>query len=579
MAAIVTAPELDIRSYVASLGLNPDNVFYQRVQSNNVTTASAQWQITSPNKRSLLLSWAAVDWQPTIQRRRADQTTAQDFDSAGDQISFKPVMPFTNAMTSQTLSINGNSLTLSQPRRFSEQLGRMCVGRSESRSCYETQWWNSYGGQYGGARGGNNSMSGYIDEGLRMNEDLTKQKLLRANGANAAAGITLNGANNLVVSYQEPLLVPPFNPYLKVSDSMPDYLPWKWMSPVIPNIDRLEVDIQFNPDKLAAGALFYRYAHADTNNEVKNLTITALAADLLLYWYEVPVDMAIPRSVDMQTWNLREFQSPVAAGVAQVNGVLATQRQLTDLIQLRSVPSFIILTARRRQDTAAYSCRSMVSDDDFMGTGGTGSTDAAGAVVANVNHSLDTFMEIVSMNVILGDRPNVISTQFTQRELYYLTVKNCKSRDFSLAFNDWMGAYSPHAPNATAADTDENPLPDGTYNVNLAKSFVVLRPKDIAEKISPGVFFPTSLQFDVNLRAKDGACGLAGGNQIFDLFTHVVVGKHFLRLEPDRAQYQEQSVTLEAALAALKPGLAVPGSTGGALTSLRDRAAGYSSRL
>ncbi len=292
------------------------------------------------------------------------------------------------------------------------------------------------------------------------------------------------------------------------------------------------------------------------------------------------MDMAIPRSVDLQTWNLREFQSSVNGGAAVANGALATTQTLTDLIQLRSVPSFIVLHARRRQDAASYQCASMVSDDDFLGTGNAGSADNAGAPVANVNHSIDAFMEIVSMDVVLGDRPNVISTQFTQRELYYLTVKNCKAAGFSLSFADWLGGYTPQAPAGAAANVDDNPLPDGTYNVNASKCFIVLRPKDIAEKISPGVFFPTSLQFNVNLRAKDGACGLAGGNQVYDLFTHVVVGKHMLRLEPDRAQYQEQSLSIDSANAALKPGLVVPGaSTGGALSSLRDRAAGYQSRL
>ena len=575
MAQIVQAPELSISQYVAKLGLNPENVFYQRVRSNNVTTAGAQWQITSPNKRSLLLSWAAVDWQPTIERRRLDGTTAQNFDDSGDQWSFKPLLPFSNAMTSQTVSINGNSLTLSQPRRFAESLSRMCVNKGESRTCYETQWWNGSGGSYAANRAGIHAHASAIDYGLKANETLMKGKFHDSQSPPVLTLAGLGGAaGGITVSHQEPLLVPPFNPYMKVQDDLPGYLPFGHMSPVIPNIDRIEVDIQFNPDKLAASTMFYRYAHADTDNEVKNLAITALAADLLLYWYEVPVSMSIPRSVSLQTWNLREFQD----AVGQVANGGPTVSVTGQLLQLRSVPSFIILHAERNKDDAAYLCRSMVSDDDFLGTGAAGSANAAGLSVANTNHSLDTYMQIKSMNVVLGDRPNVISVQFTQRELYQLTLKNCKYEGFSLAFKDWLGTYSPHV-NMAANVVDDGPLPTGAYDFQLAKSFVVLQPKDIAQKVSSGVFFPTSLQFEVNLAARDGACGLAGGNLSYTLFTHVVVGKHFLRLEPDRAQYQEQNVSFEAAEAMLQPGLVGGGGlSGGGLDSLRSRGS-YRSRF
>lgn len=583
MAEIITAPELSIRQYVASLNLNSDNVFYQRVKSNNVTTAGAQFQITSPNKRSLLLSYVAVDWQPTLTRTRGDAVPIvgadQNFDTSADQISFKPLMPFSNAMTSQTVSINGNSLTMSQPRRFQELMCRMAVTTEESRSCYESQWYRCAGGNYLSSRAGNSSLAEYTDEGLLQNESWLKTKLLKANGVNAGAAVTIGGGNSFKISYQEPLLVPPFNPFAKVGRNMPSYLPYGKMSPVIPNIDRFELSITFNPEKLAAGLLYYRYAHADTNNEVKSIRISALAADLLLYWYEVPTDVQIPRSVDLQSWNLREFQSPVNGGAAMPNGANATVQTLTDLIQLRSVPSYIILHCRRRQDAISYGAWSMISDDNLLGTGNAGSGTDAGVPQANTNHSLDSFLEIVSLDIVLGDRPNVISTQFTQRELYYLTVKNCKTAGFSLSYNDWIGPYTQQISPGAAAGADVNPLPVGTYNTNMSKCFIVLRPKDIAEKISPGVFFPTSLQFNVNVRSKDGFAGLQGGNLSYDLFTHVVVGKHFLRLEPDRAQYQEQAITIDAATAALKPGLVVPGLTGGNLSTLRDRAAAYQSRL
>lgn len=556
--AKVLAKELDIRQYVASLNLNPDNVFYQRIQSNNVSTSGAQWSITSPNKRSVLLSYACVEYEAKIERRQADGVTAQAFDDAGDQISFKPLLPFTNAMTSQTISINGNSLTLSQPRRFSEPFSRMCVSRDQSRTCYETGWWHNSGGAACTNSAGNYASHSYHDEGLDQNEASMKRKLLEASGATVPFGATLNAANSLVISHQEPLIVAPFNPFAVVK-GVPSYLPFGNMSPVIPNIDRIEVDIQFNSDKLAAGTMFYRYAHADTVNEVKRLVVTNLDANLLLYWYELPYQMSIPRSVDLQTYNLREFQSPA---VTNTNGVIGLRQSVTDLIQLRSVPTFIVLHARRDQNAASYLCESLSSDDNYFGDDSKGSTNDAGLPIDHPNNSIDTMLEIVQLEVILGNRPNVISASFSQRELYQLTLKNC-CEGFSVDYVDWRGAYAPNTI-LTANDGTVGPKPTGLYTAQSPKCFICLRPKDIAEKVSDGVFFPTSLQFIVHARAKEGAAGMTGGDvQQYVLYTHVVVGKHFLRLEPDRAQYQEQSFTIDQAKSDL--------------VSLREK--GYQSRM
>ena len=240
----------------------------------------------------------------------------------------------------------------------------------------------------------------------------------------------------------------------------------KYLS-VIPNIDRIEVDIQFNSDKLAAGTMFYRYSRADTNNEVKRLVITNLDANLLLYWYELPYQMSIPRSVDLQTYNLREFQSPA---VTNANGVIGTRTSRTDLIQLRSVPTFIVLHARRDQNAASYLCESLSSDDNYFGLGSSGSTNDAGLPIADAENSIDTMLEIVQLEVILGNRQNVISASFSQRELYQLTLKNC-CEGFSVDYVDWRGAYAPNTILAATANS-VGPSPTGLYTAQSPKRFV-----------------------------------------------------------------------------------------------------------
>ena len=107
----VLSSELDIKSYVTQLGLNPDNVFYQSVSARNISTSNAQWTLTSPNKRSFLLSYSVVNWQPTIQLQEEDGTP-QDFGAAIVYASVKPCLPFAGAMASITLSVNGDNYCL-----------------------------------------------------------------------------------------------------------------------------------------------------------------------------------------------------------------------------------------------------------------------------------------------------------------------------------------------------------------------------------------------------------------------------------------------------------------------------------
>lgn len=558
-ARVVKAKELTIRDYVASLDLNPENVFYQRVVSNNVTTAGAQWQITSPNKRSLLLSYAEIEWLPQLNRLAAINGGAEAFAGVGDKISFKPILPFTNAMTSQTVSMNGNSLTISQPRRFSEPLARMCVGKGESVGCYESEWWDDCGGIYSPNRGAFDAYAGRVDKGLWQNEKAMTTKLQEvsttANSRDPNSTLTGNG---LIVSYQEPLFCPPFNPFAKVQHTIPSHLPWHQMSPMIPNIDRVEIDVQFNPDKLAAGTMYYRYAlqgAADGNQ--REMQIGALNANLLLWWYEVPVSMSIPRTPMIQTWNIREFQETISGGNAVANGRNVVTSSNTSLLQLRSVPTLILVHGRRRQDVVNYVCASHVSDSDFYNTTAGGSSTSGGGppgdggAAPTSTHSLDTYMEILSMNVLLGDRPNVISTTFTQRQLYELTLRNSKYHDYSQNYVDWRGPMVQQVFFGTdgelAAGGSSGAQLQGTVQPQQAKSFCAFQPKDLAERISSGVFFPNSLQLEVLFRAKDGACGFQGGDHIYDIFTHILVGKHWLRIEPDRGQYQEQNVPLDTA--------------------------------
>ena len=119
MVEVIPDVNLSFKEYQASLQQNPSNIFYQRVQSRNVSNQQCSFTVSSPNKRSYLLSGAQIEWQFTLNRTdTADATFIPDLGTllaygqgaAGgdlDYVSLKPVLPVANGISSTTISING----------------------------------------------------------------------------------------------------------------------------------------------------------------------------------------------------------------------------------------------------------------------------------------------------------------------------------------------------------------------------------------------------------------------------------------------------------------------------------------
>lgn len=218
------------------------------------------------------------------------------------------------------------------------------------------------------------------------------------------------------------------------------------------------------------------------------------------------------------------------------------------------------------------------ADADALVTGNPGMNVTQASITNAGIHSWDSYGEITNVEILLGDRPNVISTNFTQRELYYLTQKNSKT-PYPYDFDDWRSHRRP----STDASSRQAPIP--AWRNYASKAVVCLRPKDLAEKISDGVFAPNSFQVRVNGVARDGthSYGVSAA-QNYRMYIHLFFGKHFLRIEPDKAQFQEQSIPLDTARRLTNPVLESQGVSGlgGGLSGLRIRSEqdpGYQSRV
>lgn len=578
LLSAVRANELNVNEYVADLNLNPSNVYYARYSSTNVSAQQAQWTIQSPNRRNVLLSYGQVEWKIKYDTQ---EDAAGNFVYAGASVpwgrgaggendpavSYKGIFPMANAMSAITVSINGTTQTISQPRYFIDQVNTMCVNTEEAKKCYENSYWESNGGHFCPLVAlGNRGEAIATDPGLSENEKTWQTKALegeRIGGVDEHQKFnnTFPIATGSVIKHTEPLICPPFNPYAKVQGKIPNYLPWKKMSHVIPHIDRLEIDIQFQ--KLQESIWLPRYSRTETNGNNRKMRIISVAADLLLYWYEVPQDslVEIPRSVNIQNWMVREFTQPAGA---IADGAAADVQ--SPLIQLRSVPSFMILSCQRDKDDATY-------DGTFMSRDDTIATGAGGAVPAR--NVVDYKCRFNSVEALLADRPMVVSTTFSQAELYYLTIKNSKY-PYPYSQAQWAGVRMPSYTKAAVGGVAL--LADADWSTELSRMCPIFRSKDLAEKMSDVVFAPTSLQMRCKVQARTGVCGLRPAvTTNYRLYVHTFDVKSFLLLEPDRAQFQLQSVSLDAATAALAPGrigdLNAGGSlkVGGGLAALRQR--------
>lgn len=454
---------------------------------------------------------------------------------------------------------NGTTQTMSQPRNFMRQLTQSCVTVEEADKCFETGYQHGAGGNYGTLVPGDPHKVFNPDIGADNNEATWQVKALDGSGELRFRNTWGDAVGGTLFTYTEPVMAPPFNPFQKIKGGMPGYLPWGHMSDTIPHVDRLEIDIQFQ--KLSESIFETRYLTATTANSNSRIVVSALSADLLLYWYEMPVHLDIPASIDLQSWQVREFSQPVAA---LQNGFTRTGID-SQLIQLRAVPSFIMLSCVIDKDAVTYDGSALSRDDDANGTNPS----------VQVQDNIDFNCSFDSIEVLLGDRPLVIGTTFSQAELYYLTVKNSKY-PYPYSLQEWVGKRYPQ--NVSVAGGAAPVISGaGDWFRMRSRMVVMLRPKDLAEKISDGVFSPTTLQFRTSVSAKSGYAGF-NPNIIKDyrLYVHVFDSKSFLRLETDRAQFQLQSVSLEAARAATQPvlsegaGLKVGGAFGG-LDAVRDR--------
>ncbi len=579
MTELRKATELSILQYVASIGLNPDHVFYNRVTTNNRSISNLQWTIISPAQRLMMLDTAWIDLQFTIVKQSADGDGGNPANanwSANDKVSIKEGFPLANSITSITSIINGATITYNQPRHWMHQLCMMYAGKMGIKQC------NNAGGEFWDLDGeyptfGTQANEGNLlqsqrnpkpDKGLYNNEQKFMSRLVK-NNANAVPA-----NQNGVYVHREPVICPPWNPFGKVKTQMPDYCWFKHMSPVIGNVSRLELDIQMQ--NFSQALFYYRHAeHAANADRIGQLSVADITqAALTLYWYRMPDKTVVPRQLVYQTWSVREFVTTIDTGAVVNNDANTATTVQSDLIQLHSIPTLIVISAQRNRDDAtagqAYVQRSVLARD----------TGADQNRLSNnpSNNALDNYMEIESIEIEMGDKTGIIDTATRQEELYYITKRNSIIKDFPYDFEHWRGRKAPVLDAIAQGAQDQNSVAgasSGQVANYCSRCFLAFRPKDLGIGMSDGVQHNITFKITrANLRARSNipsqqAAG-AGFNHSYRFYVHVFYGKHTLELSSESGRYSEQRFSLDSTRSI--------GISGGAL-KIRPDDSRYVSRL
>lgn len=559
-------------SYNTSLSINPKNVYFQRIASENKSPQLIQWTFNNPNKRSLLFSYAQKEYTFKLRKSATSDGVAIAWAVAGanaaNYISPKGPFPFANAANSITLSMNSATHTITQPRRWLDLLVPSLVSHEECKENYEYDYSTKYGGHlyHDFQKYWNTQLD--VDESRKYNSYKFQTEVSNRNAASKSGWPAATTDQDIRMT--EEIIAPPFDPFWPVDKSkMPDHFPWKDMSPVIANVDRIEYSETFT--NLEAGLFDYVYASNAAVRGQKFLQIPTITnANMILWWYEPPTNFSVPQSIDIPAWDVREYikdmETVTYAGannanfniVAPNNTNAATTFQVdSPLIQLKSMPSFIVVSARRDLDAANYRCGSLFSSN---GAANTLANRELNIHVAGAN-SLPHLMEIQSLNVLLGNRPNVINTNIDQRRLWKITKKNTKEIP---NFGDWRGMRKERF-NYASADTvatNGSQIQDTqAFDDNCCHGYLILTPDDLAEDLSPGVAFPTSLQIRPTFVPHVGYGGLTGsggdgvtpgdgnpsGAIAYKMYVHLFYSKYFLRMDKNSGgQFEEQLLNFDA---------------------------------
>ena len=412
----VSLKDRDIKEFDPLFNLNPDFFRIQRTQASTGYN-KASFLAQRPQPDALLYSYAFIRWTWQTTRTRLPNNAENFAVNNLDAIFTKPY-GMSNSMTEISVRYNGHLTSYKNPRFWAKY-----VHAAESTRDLMRHKFSPAGGpfpDYLGVYNVNGRLDGATDGGINQGFDNAFENYRDQ----------VNVGSTATFTFEEPLMVGLHSPY-ELKHKLQPKSRYKRISWMIPHIRQFGLEVKF--DKIPANSLVFMYGRKSANAgqlelidtpEVQNLT-----GELILYWINPSAGYKIPREVVLPSWYLEHFQFKLV-GPAGAVLIRDGQESVIDTGQmtLHQVPNAILIYAGSTKTGPNYNCRALNADSDG------GGADIARGIL---DGSEELNLGINAMNIRININNVTVDNDFSRKQLYRITEKNCNEIPFG--FTSWDG--------------------------------------------------------------------------------------------------------------------------------------------
>ncbi len=445
---------LILESLSSRLNINPQHVSYQRLTADSFSTSNARFEIYGPSERHLLLPLAFVEFTARLGLRNAADAADVNFKDTSDELGPETILAPSavapmqlKCCTNETITWNSQSFDV-PVRDVMSSLSKLYIGRSGSRMLgnefnnlnrlstsansrednlhrFDSGWppFANTNGNDVSFQGVASAFTSTAPTDAQMAAVFNRLSQMYSYGMNRvdnpvlfAKSSRINrefpannngiGAYSKDITWYEPLTCSPFNPCLLLPKSeLPKCSPFRRLSPMIPYIDHLQVELKYSKPECA-----FDYVRHSTHSVQPSTILKCTSiqnAVLHLWWYRSPDIMSIPPSIDIPMWQVisssKSTVTPAAGAPINVN---------INNFRFSSVPDLVLITYNVDKSSANYNGRSW---------------DCAAATVGS---NRDESFKLSQLRVAVGGHVNIIDATLDWNDLYNLTVKNSRYCDF-----------------------------------------------------------------------------------------------------------------------------------------------------
>lgn len=424
---MISLKDRDLKHFESIQNINP-RFFRQQTVTGVSGYNKTSFLVQRPDPDVMLYNFVKISVSFTTQRIRQRIPNANSVPEPfldTDKIYAKP-FPLSNSMKTIDVTYNGHRTTYNNPTNWSKY-----VHATESTNDLMTKKFSTSGGSfpdYNGIYDSTGTQTGPVP-GLPWgpaDRGITHSRVIINDYVGAAERIN---ESIITFTFEEPLMVGLHSPY-ELKHKLKPHTRYTRNSWLIPHVRQFGVNILF--DNLPANSMVFQYGQKipdiplpDGKIElVDDREIQNLTTSIQVTWINPSVGYELPPRIFLPSWYFEEFIFAVQSG--DLLGILDTGTIDTGDIIIHQIPNSVLIYATALK-TTDYTCTAMVTDEDLQQT--------------NIETALQIGSEELNLSFnnlqVLSNVNNAVLTDFTERQLYTVTEKNCNEIPFN--FSSYVG--------------------------------------------------------------------------------------------------------------------------------------------